>query len=322
LNPLHASLGLANSLVGANRLSILIYHEVLDKADPMRPDTPTADAFQWQMQLLRRHFRPLPLAEAAVRLRNGDLPARSVCVTFDDGYRNNLDVAVPILRRFDIPATVFVATAFSGGRNMWNDRVIDLAGDPFLTRINLDSMGRPPVEITGHRDRLRLVNELLPTLKYRDYREREAAVDALYRDNGATEAPPRMLTHQEITRLSRSGVAIGAHTVDHPILKSLAPAEQRRQIESSKHTLENLTGKPVSSFAYPNGKPGTDYNEVAVQMAGEAGFTEAVSTSWGISTPQTSSLQLNRFTPWDRDPLRFHLRMLRLIARSGEREGA
>lgn len=319
MNPLHASLGLVNSLVGANRLSILIYHEVLAKADPMRPDTLDADAFEWQMRLLRRHFRPMPLGEAAMRLRNGDLPARSVCVTFDDGYRNNLDVAAPILRKFDIPATVFVATAFSGGRNMWNDRVIDLAGDPFLTRINLDSLGRPPMEITGHQDRLRLVNELLPMLKYRDYREREAAVDALYRDNGAAEAPPKMLTHQEIIRLSRSGVAIGAHTVDHPILKTLTPAEQRRQIESSKHTLENLTGKPVSSFAYPNGKPGTDYDEVAVQMVGEAGFTEAVSTCWGVSTPQTSGLQLNRFTPWDRDPLRFHLRMLRLIASPGER---
>lgn len=318
MNPLHAALALANTLVGANRLSILIYHEVLDKADPMRPDTPDAHAFRWQMRLLRRYFRPLPLAEAVSRLRNGELPARSVCVTFDDGYRNNLEVATPILREFDVPATVFVATAFSGGRNMWNDRIIDLAADPFLTRINLDSLGRPAVDITGLRDRLRLVNELLPALKYRDYREREAAVDALYRDNGATEAASRMLTHHDIIRLSRSGVAIGAHTVDHPILKSLAPAEQRRQIESSKHTLENLTGRAVSSFAYPNGKPGTDYDEVAVQMVAEAGFTEAVSTSWGVSTPQTSGLQLNRFTPWDRDPLRFHLRMLRCIARPGE----
>ncbi|MGB1141154.1 MAG: polysaccharide deacetylase family protein [Halioglobus sp.] len=313
MNPLHTAIKLANTVGSANRLSILIYHEVPLSNDPMRPDTPDADTFRWQMRLLRQHFRPLALHEAVRRLQDGDLPPRSVCVTFDDGYRNNLEVATPILREFDIPATIFIATAFSDGRNMWNDRIIDLAGDPFLTRINLECLGLPPRDLASQQDRLGLVSELLPALKYRDYREREALVDALYRENSAEEAAPRMMSHQELIQLSRSGVTLGAHTVDHPILKALAPAEQRRQIESSKHALENLTGKAVTSFAYPNGKPGKDYDEVAMQMAQEAGFTEAVSTNWGISTPTTNRFQLNRFTPWDKNPLRFHLRLLRTV---------
>jgi len=112
MNPAHLAIQLTNTMMSANRLSILIYHQVLDSPDPMRPGTPDAHSFHWQMQLLRRHFRPLSLDRATRLLRAGALPPRSVCVTFDDGYRNNLDIAAPILRQFDLPATVFVATSF------------------------------------------------------------------------------------------------------------------------------------------------------------------------------------------------------------------
>ncbi len=127
---LHQLLSLSGRLLSRGKLSILIYHQVVAEFDPMRPNEPTPEIFDWQMALLARYFTPLSLDEAVERLALGTLPANAVCVTFDDGYLNNLTVAQPILAKYAIPATVYVATAFRNQANMWNDRIQDLCADP------------------------------------------------------------------------------------------------------------------------------------------------------------------------------------------------
>ena len=312
---LHRAMSAGASLVGGNRLSILIYHQVLPEPDPMRAGEPDARTFRWHMALISRYFRPMSLDEAARQLREGCLPPRAVAVTFDDGYLNNLEVAQPILAEFKVPATVFVATAFSNGGNMWNDRIIDLLGNPGLSRISLDSLDLRARDLGDVDNRLSVARELLPRLKYLDFRKREVAVDTLYQENNAPEAPRKMMSHQEVAKLQRLGVSIGAHTVNHPILRSLSPAEQRLEIEGSKRVLESVTGAAINSFAYPNGRRGDDYDDLSVQLVREAGFEQAVSTTWGVSTQATSNFELRRSTPWDSNGLRFHLRMLRNIVR-------
>src|SRR6267143_1774593 len=106
-------------------LSILIYHRVIAEADPLVPGEVCAREFDWQLTVLGRWFRVLPLLEAVARLRNGELPVRAACVTFDDGYADNVTTALPILRRHGVPATFFLATAFINGGRMWNDTVIE-----------------------------------------------------------------------------------------------------------------------------------------------------------------------------------------------------
>ena len=311
MSTLHAMMTRAGRLLSKDKLSILIYHQVVSETDPMRPGDPDAQLFLWQMKLLRDHFNPLPLATAVHLLERGTLPANSVCVTFDDGYLNNLEVAQPILEKFAIPATVFVATAFSDGRNMWNDRLIDLLGQPEAATINLDVLEMEPVTLGDWESRRAIADSIIPVLKYKDYREREKLVDQLYLDNTAPEANRKMMSHEDVIELARKGVDIGAHTVDHPILKSLPRSEQSLQVTGSKKALEDLLGQAVTGFAYPNGRPGSDYDETTRELVRAAGFHYAVSTRWGISTQQTNQFELNRFTPWDETPARFHLRMLR-----------
>jgi peptidoglycan/xylan/chitin deacetylase (PgdA/CDA1 family) len=297
--------------VSRNKLSILIYHQVVADPDPMRSANPDAKAFRWQMQLLRDHFNPISLSEAVQQLQSRDLPANSVCVTFDDGYLNNLEVAQPILEAFSIPATVFVATGFGNGINMWNDRLIDLIGDPQTAIVQLRALGMGSAKVSDWESRGKLVNRIIPDLKYQEYHERERIIDTLYLENGAEEAPRKMMTQDEIVKLALKGVDIGAHTVDHPILKTLSAEDQRRQIADSKELLEKIIGAPITGFAYPNGKPGSDYDATTIQLVKETAFEYAVSTTWGTSTPNTNRYELNRFTPWDKDPGKFHLRMLR-----------
>ena len=237
---LHSMMTRAGKLLSKNKLSVLIYHQVVSEPDPMRPGDPDATLFRWQMKLLRDHFNPLPLARAVDLLEIGKLPANSVCVTFDDGYLNNLEVAQPILEEFAVPATVFVATAFSSGSNMWNDRLIDLLGRPDAATIKLDALETERVTLGDWKGRRALADTIIPILKYKDYREREKLLDQLYLDNAATEADRKMMSHDDVIELAKKGVDIGAHTVDHPILKSLPSSEQSLQIAGSKKALEDL----------------------------------------------------------------------------------
>jgi peptidoglycan/xylan/chitin deacetylase (PgdA/CDA1 family) len=119
-----------------------------------------------------------------------------------------------------------------------------------------------------------------------------------------------MMTSAEVVELRRAGMQVGAHTVSHPILSKLSPGDMRRELEDSKAFLERLLGERVGLFAYPNGKPGVDFDERAVALVRELGFDAAVTTARGAASNRTDPLQVPRFTPWDRTRWRFGMRML------------
>jgi len=295
---------------GKQRLSILIYHRVVAAPDPMRPGEPTAGEFDWQMRLLREHFHPLPLLEAAQRLHSGDLPERAVCVTFDDGYADNEQYAMPVLRRHGVPATVFVSTGFLNGGRMFNDTVIETVRACADEILDLRGEGLDAYAVGTPEQRLRAVERLLADIKRREPGERSALVERL---GGAAPAPlpdDLMMTDEQVRNLLRNGVDVGAHTVHHPILTSVTDDVAREEIAASKACLEDLLQGEVGAFAYPNGKPGEDYAARHRDMVVAAGFRAAVSTHWGVGTRDSDCFQLPRFTPWDRSPLRFGLRLL------------
>ena len=292
------------------KLSILIYHQILPDLDPMRPDEPTGEDFQWQMALISKYFTPMSLSEATKALKEGTLPRDAICVTFDDGYINNLTVAQPVLSTYQVPATVYIATAFSDGENMFNDRIVDLIGDADRAHIDLSAIGLGKHDLVDSEQRINLYVQVIKHLKYINYIERKSLINRLYQDNNATEYARRMMSPAQIIELSELGVEIGAHTVDHPILKTLTEQQQLDQISHSKQSLEALLGKPVRHFAYPNGKLGDDYSQSTRDIVKQLEFETAVSTLSGVSSANTDVFQLKRFTPWDKSPWKFHLRLL------------
>jgi len=292
------------------RLSILIYHRVLSKPDPMRPGEVDAATFSWHMQLLARYFRVLPLTLALRLLREGSLPARVVCVTFDDGYADNLEVALPILQAWGVPATFFIATGYLRGGRMWNDTVIEALRHLPAGSLDLSGQGLGMYRLGDWRDRVDVALRLIQALKYLSFQAREEHVDYLA-SLVATPLPDKlMLTVQQVCELQAAGMEIGAHTVNHPILARLDHATARWEIATSKQYLEELLGQEVNLFAYPNGKSGQDYLPEHREMVRNLGFIAAVSTNWGGITMQTDSWQLPRFTPWDAQPARFMARLL------------
>jgi peptidoglycan/xylan/chitin deacetylase (PgdA/CDA1 family) len=292
------------------RLSILIYHRALAAPDPILHDAIDAATFEQHMALLRNEFNVLPLSEACARLARGGLPARAACITFDDGYADNEQTALPILKRLGLPATFFVSTGFSDGGIMFNDGVIEAVRRAPAGTHDLSQLGLGSYSLDDSASRRAAIDALIGQLKYRPVGERSALVEQLAAAMRSKLPKDLMRRAAPIKRLYDEGVEIGGHTINHPILTVLDEQQARTEIAGGKRQLEEITGAPVTLFAYPNGKPGRDYAPRHVELVKEAGFTAAVSTIGGVANRGSDLFQLPRFTPWDRSPRRFGLRLL------------
>lgn len=290
------------------KLPVLIWHRVLPEPDPLFPEEMHAERFDRTIGWLSRHFRVLPLGEAVARMRTGQLPARALAITFDDGYADNLHVAHPILRKHGVSATFFIATGFLNGGRMWNDTIIEAirrwqgeacdAGQ--LGQYRLDSISA----------RRQAIDAILGRAKYLEFTERSRFVDEFARRCGAPLPDNLMMTSDEVRALAAGGQEIGAHTRLHPILARLPADQARSEILDGRAELEDMLGSPVRLFAYPNGRPGQDYTAEHVHMVREAGFDAAVSTAAGASRTGDDLFQLRRFSPWDQRRFAFLMRLV------------
>jgi len=296
----------------APRHHTLIFHRVLKAPDPMLPTEPLADWFDTLIEQLSRHYDFIPLGEAARRAADGELSGRTLSITFDDGYADNFEVALPILERHGVPGTFFVASGFLDGGMMWNDQIIEAVR-------RLDE-GPLPVTVDGDQSdpqlgdadsRRNVAEQIIVAWKHLPHDERQQRVDELV--SAGPQLPGNlMMTSDQVRAMSASGCAeIGGHTRNHPILTSLSSEQALEEIVSGKRDLEQIVGHPLRWFAYPNGKPGRDYAPEHVDLVRQAGFDGAVSTNWGTLDAKSDTFQVPRFTPWSRNVNRFSLDLAR-----------
>ncbi len=296
--------------VTSGGLIILMYHRVLAAADEMSGDV-TAAVFDAQLQGLKNHFTPLPLTEAIDRLRTRSIPRGAVCVTFDDGYLNNAEVALPLLQRYSIPATFFVTTAFLDGGIMWNDAVIEAIRATRDGSVDLRDWDLGQFSLDSPRTRRECATVLLNLLKYEPPAQRDARIRELADRVGASTSHKLMLEPEHVRVIRGAGMEIGAHSITHPILTRIGDEEARREISDSGRRLAEILREPVHLFAYPNGKPGRDYGPEHVAMVRDAGYKYALSTRSGVATASVDPYQVPRVAPWGTRPRRFTMRLLR-----------
>jgi peptidoglycan/xylan/chitin deacetylase (PgdA/CDA1 family) len=278
--------------------------------------------FRWQMHLLSKCFNVIALHDAVKLIGTGRMPPRAVCITFDDGYRSVHDLALPILKQYKLPATVFVTSGFVGGGNMWNDRIIEAVQNLPAGQLDLSELGLGAYSLATLGDRKQTVGRLTEASKYLPPQARLDLIKRLELMVGDHLDDGLMLTPDMVVNLDRAGIEIGAHTISHPILTSLEDASARLEIEGGKKELEAIIGKPVRLFAYPNGKAGKDFDERHTRMAREAGFAAAFTTKAGAVTGSQDLFQLPRSRPWDSTPFMFGLRLLRWLAWDERHAGA
>ena len=298
-------------LTTRGRLLILTYHRVCQQPDALIAGNAHAGGFRRQMQMLACAFNVLPLVDAVERMHAGTLPSRAVCITFDDGYADNAEVAAPILAHYGLPATFFIATGFLDGGRMWNDTIIETVRAARGHALELGALGLGRIALDGAAARSAAIGHLIESCKYVEPDEREARADAIAAAAGVD--PPRelMMRSDQVRALHDAGMEIGAHTVRHPILSSISATAAEQEIVTSRDRLSAIISAPVRSFAYPNGKPGVDYRSEHVEAVRRAGFTVAVSTAWGAARAGDDLWQLPRVGFADTSRWRFPLRLLR-----------
>lgn len=294
------------------RLSTLIFHRVLPEPDPLFPDETDVVRFDGICRWIKAWFNVLPFDEAVLRLGRRELPERAMTITFDDGYADNHDLAMPTLAKYGLPATFFIATGFLDGGRMWNDTVIEsirrCSGPALdLTKLGMDTLG--VFDLATLAQRRQAIDVALRAIKYLPADERSNVAQRIALLAGVQPRHDFMMTSEHIRALRHAGMQVGAHTVSHPILAGLCDASARAEMAQSKQHLERILDESVTTFAYPNGRPGVDFTDRSVQIAREVGFKAAVSTAKGVAHASTNPFRIPRYTPWDRSKMRFGARL-------------
>jgi len=294
LSPLARAVGYARR---APAFPILTFHRVNDDGDPFFPAVPTA-VFEDHVAHLARHYDVLTIEEAAERLQARRAPRNGLAITFDDGYRDNLTQAAPILARHGIPATIFLATGHIGtGIPMWFDQVAQALKTTEADAVVLGA-GRP-LELSSRSSRLVALQAALAHLKSLPDLERRRALDRLVATLSPRpfpDAEPVMLDWPGVAEIRRLGFSVGAHTISHPILSRVTAEQAWTEISGSKSTIERMLGEPVRAFAYPNGGA-EDYTPAVVAQVRDAGFLCALTTRHGVNTAATPRFELRRGSP-------------------------
>ena len=280
---------------------ILAYHRIADVAVDPWGIAVSPRHFAEQLDALRRRRPVLSMRELVERLGDGTLPPGAVALTFDDGYADNLLNAKPLLERYDVPATVFVASGYVGAKRLfWWDRLQHLFLEPGILPRKLsiavnglwferdlgDAAEYDGARYARHRSwragepppttRHELYQSLWQILRPLPDSRQSDVLDQIAEWAGARSTyrkDERTISADELAALTRGGlVDIGAHTVTHPLLSALAESAQYQEISDCQKALENVAGGRVNCFAYPYG----DHSPATASIVARLGFAAAL----------------------------------------------
>jgi len=275
-------------------LLILGWHNVESTwCFPARPGTGTQGLLD-QLQIVRRFGNVVDLGQALDDLARGrTLPRRSVALTFDDGYRDNLTVAAPLLRRLGMPATFFLVPSFlARERTSWWETLA--AAFQHAKSASLDWQGQFfTLAGPGTRSAFDIVSTQLKRL---DAARREAEVSELVDLLEPSRHPPvpdLFMDWDDARKLVSQGAVLGSHSRDHAILANEAPDVQRENLADARRQLQDQLDLPIDLLAYPNGTK-DDFDAASVNAAQHAGYRCGVTTIPGSNSASTSFYRLRR----------------------------
>ena len=272
---------------------ILGYHRVNDLSwDPFRLAV-SPEHFSQQLQILAKHTNVLSLDELTAACTRGQIPPRSVAITFDDGYGDFMSIAKPLLKRTAFHSTLFVSTGYLGREFWWDTltRVVKSLNPSDALTLGADSstFAWPSPAGVDRPDQRALLGALYRFLLPLETKERTRCLVQLAESAQSTASVGKRdlaFTESEIMELAADDlVTIGCHTVTHPMLAQLPVGQQREEIIRSKQVLGALTGQPVRGFSFPNGST----SATSIDLVQECGFAYACASHkdivWRNSNP-------------------------------------
>jgi len=277
------------------RLTIIGYHNVEATHYFDAPTGQGTRGFRQQLQLLRRAMNVIGLGTAVRAWAEGRrLPMRSVCITFDDGYRDSLDLAAPLLEEYSLPATFFLVPAFvSRESHAWWERLSWCVLGASVPTLHWRDRVIP---LRGRASRVAVVEELAAGLKMLSLREREGAVEEMVEQLvpvGPAYREDLFLDWDQSRALVRRGFEVGSHSYCHAILARETRAEQEHDLARSKKVLEHELDAPIEGLAYPNGEH-ADFTTGTFDALRRTGYTHAITTIPGLNRRTTPPFELRR----------------------------
>lgn len=289
------------------RCAILTYHGVLSGSDDgydfLNHNFVAAEAFERQLRHVTQYYRPISLAQlCACYQRNTPPPPRSVALTFDDGFANNLSVAFPLLQKYSFPFTVFLTTAMldQSGAQLWSERVkrAIYMYPRDSVRLRLPE-GERLCQLGTAAAREGSVRQVLQRLKRLPPSDRDVVLQAIEATCGRPELRPhemeryQFLSWSQVRAMAAAGVEFGSHTVHHPILATLDDSALRRELVESKQRIEAELKQECYALAYPNGSP-ADFGLREKSALRAAGYRCALSLGEGLNSTGADLYELDR----------------------------
>lgn len=280
-------------------VKILCCHRITDDHfDPLCMNIKVS-IFEEIVQYLKKRYNIISLEKAVDLLKSKDgVPENTVVMTFDDGYRDNYINAFPILKKYGVPATIFLtAEVINNGGIPWYDVVVAAFKKTSKTYVDLRHLNLGIYPLASMRDKLRAAKEVTMSGKYLKKNEKEAFMNNILKE---LETDPEnninsqtMLTWDEIKIMKNEGIAFGSHGMSHSILSTLSPEEAEFEITASKQLIKEKTGIDALFFSYPNGEA-EDFNEEIIEMLKSRGYRAACSLIKGANE-NTSLFALRRY---------------------------
>ena len=280
------------------KVNVLYYHRVYEMKDDINLLCVTPMKFEQQMRYLKRKYDILRFEE---KWDSGK--GEGIVITFDDGYLDNFQYALPILEELEIPATVFVSVGtLENNRELWWDELerLILSEENHLNSISIvDKKYGCNWDTSSYELKLNCYYAIHHLMKNCiDVGMREQWFEQLreqHKIDGHARDSFRTLDRHFCMSLARSKyITIGAHTVSHPSLAKMSIKGQQDEIVNSKDYLEVLLQKRIDMFSYPFGVKGVDYNEDTIQICKETGIRKAASTQPGIWSVECSDYEIPR----------------------------
>lgn len=288
------------------RVCVLGLHRVLSGSTHSQTDSQGSIVlseanFESMLQFLHRHFRLLSLQEFIAGAVIGATGAKPYCLlTFDDGWSDNCTIALPILRRMGIPATVLLVTGLVGTeKSFWVEDVRRACRNPMV----LAEAQKKLSLLAGRKAELCDSDAIIECLKHMPGEQRQRWLEALLPSNGKPpQGPDRMLTWEQVVEMSHQDVDFGAHTDTHPLLSFEEDAVVERELQTAAEKIQRVLKHKVKAFAYPNG----DWNSRVRERVKNAGYECAFTTRPGWYHPAEDRYSIPRIllhdgnlTGWD-----------------------
>lgn len=289
--------------------AIFCFHRVLPDDDPLafRPSREfavTPDVFRSMIEHIQSAgYDIISISEMHQRLSAGDTSRKFVCLTFDDGYLDNYEIAQPICAEYGVPMTIYVTTgAIDDRTTYWWYGLEDLVAAN--TIVALTHRGDELTFQAADKDGKHQTYEALETALRSASEDEQIAMMVELEDRYGIDfnrlSRDNAMSWEMIVELDqRDDVEIGAHTVNHKVLAELSDEQAREEIAQSRQVLEDRLSRPVTHFAYPYGHVGT-CGEREFEICRELGFSTAVTTNIATLKPDDKSrlLSLPRLPVW------------------------